>query len=149
MIPCKSRSPCIGFPRHLVGVTSLLQYKTFTRMQLLNNNNNKKTVWQFNEALTLSHVWSVTFVIPSCSWYTQLAVHIDAPILTISHNLKSSHPLKASFVEVNRSLTPANPFECHRPKLIIHLSRSSIRKPLAKANQLFVPIIPSDAISQS
>jgi hypothetical protein len=25
-------------------------------MQLLNNNNNKKTVWQFNEALTLSHV---------------------------------------------------------------------------------------------
>jgi len=64
MIPCKSRFPCIGFPRHLVGMTSLLQYKTFTRMQLLNNNNNnnnsnnnnKKMVWQFNEALTLSHV---------------------------------------------------------------------------------------------
>ena len=57
MIPCKSRSECIGFTRHLVGVTSLLQYKTFTRMQLLNNNNNnKKAVWQFNEALTLSHV---------------------------------------------------------------------------------------------
>jgi len=42
-------------------MTSLLQYKTFTRMQLLNNNNNnnnnnKKMVWQFNEALTLSHV---------------------------------------------------------------------------------------------
>ena len=32
MIPCKSRSPCIGFPRHLVGVTSLQQYKTFKRM---------------------------------------------------------------------------------------------------------------------
>jgi hypothetical protein len=29
------------------------------------------------------------------------------------------------------------------------LSRSSIRMPLAKANQLFVPVIPSDAISQS
>ena len=27
MIPCKSRFPCIGFPRHLVGVMSLLQYK--------------------------------------------------------------------------------------------------------------------------
>ena len=62
MIPCKGRFPCIGFPRHLVGMTSLQQYKTFTRMQLLNNNNNnnnnnnKKMVWQFNEALTLSHV---------------------------------------------------------------------------------------------
>ena len=40
MIPCKSTFPCIRFPRHLVGVTSLLQYKTFKRMQLLNNNNN-------------------------------------------------------------------------------------------------------------
>ena len=40
MIPCKSRFPCIEFPRHLVGVTSLQQYKTFKRMQLLNNNNN-------------------------------------------------------------------------------------------------------------
>jgi hypothetical protein len=150
MIPCKSRSPCIGFPRHLVGVTSLLQYKTFARMQLLNNNNKKKkTVWQFNEALTLSHVWSVTFVVHSCSWYKQLAVHIDAPILTISHNLKFGHPLKASFVEVNRSLTPANPFKCHQPKLINCLSRSSLRMPLAKANQLFVPVILSDAVSQS
>jgi len=91
----------------------------------------------------------VTLIVPLCSWYKQLAVHIDAPILTISHNLKSGHPLKASFVEVNRSLTPANPFECHQPKLIIHLSRSSIRKPLTKANQSFVPVIPSDAISQS
>jgi hypothetical protein len=32
MIPCKSRFPCIGFPRRLVGVTSLQQYKTFKRM---------------------------------------------------------------------------------------------------------------------
>jgi hypothetical protein len=40
MIPCKNRFLCIGFPKHLVGVTSLLQYKTFIRMQLLNNNNN-------------------------------------------------------------------------------------------------------------
>jgi len=150
MIPCKSRFPSIGFPRHLVGMTSLLQYKTFTRMQLLNNNNNnKKTVWQFNEALTLSHVWSVTFVIPSCSWYTQLVAHIYAPILTINHNLKFDHSFKTSFVEVNCSLTPAIPFECHQPKLINCLSRSSIRMPLAKANQFFVPVIPSDAISQS
>jgi hypothetical protein len=128
MIPCKSRFSCIGFPRHLVGMTSLLQYKTFTRMQLLNNNNNnnKKTVWQFNEVLTLSHAWSVTFVVPLCSWYTQLAVHIYAPILTISHNLYSDHSLMTSFVEVNCSLTPAIPFECHQPKLINHLSRSSI-----------------------
>ena len=155
MIPCKSRFPCIEFPRHLVGMTSLLQCKTCTRMQLLNNNNNnnKKTVWQFNEALTLSHVWSVTFVVPSCSWYTQLAVHIYAPILTINHNLKSSHSFKTSFVEVNCSLTSAIPFECHQPKLInclsrsfirnqpkliIHLSRSSIQMPLAEANQSFV-----------
>jgi len=152
MIPCKSRFPSIGFPRHLVDMTSLLQYKTFTRMQLLNNNNNnnnKKTVWQFNEALTLSHVWSVTFVVPSCSWYTQLTAHIRAPILTINHNLKSGHSFKTSFVEVNCSLTPAIPFECHQPKLINCLSWSSIRMPLTKANQLFVPVIPSDAISQS
>jgi hypothetical protein len=79
-------------------------------MQLLNNNNNnnnnnKKMVWQFNEALTLSHVQSVTFVVPSCSWNTQLAVHIYAPILTINHNLKSDHSFKTSFVEVNYSLT--------------------------------------------
>ena len=96
-------------------------------------------VWQLNEALT--------FITSSCTWYKQLVVHIDASILAINHNLKPGYPLKASFVEVNRSLTPANPFECHRPKLIIHLSRSSIRKPLAKANQLFVPDILSDAIS--
>jgi hypothetical protein len=126
MIPCKSRFPYIGFPRHLVGMTSLLQYKTFTRMQLLNNNNNKKMVWQFNEALTLSHVRSVTFVVPSCSWYTQLAVHIYTSILTINHNLKSGHSFKTSFVEVNYSLTPAISFECHQPKLISRLSRSSI-----------------------
>ena len=44
-------------------MTSLLQYKTFTRMQLLNNNNNnntnnnnKKMVWQFNEALYIDDV---------------------------------------------------------------------------------------------
>jgi len=126
MIPCKSRFPYIGFPRHLVGMTSLLQYKIFTRMQLLNNNNNKKMVWQFNEALTLSHVRSVTFVVPSCSWYTQLAVHIYTSILTINHNLKSGHSFKTSFVEVNCSLTPAISFECHQPKLISRLSRSSI-----------------------
>jgi hypothetical protein len=42
MIPCKSRFSCIGFPRHLIGVTSLLQYKTFIRMRLLNNNNDNK-----------------------------------------------------------------------------------------------------------
>jgi hypothetical protein len=150
MIPCKSRFPCIGFPRHLVGMTSLLQYKIFTRMQLLNNNNNnKKMVWQFNEALTLSHVWSVTFVVPSCSWYTQLAVHIYAPILTINHNLKSSYSFKTSFVEINCSLTPAIPFKCHQPKLINRLSRSSLRMPLAEANHSFIPVIHSDAISRS
>ena len=151
MIPCKSRFPCIGFPRHLVGMTSLLQYKTFTRMQLLNNNNNnnnnKKMVWQFNEALTLSHVWSVTFVVPSCSWYTQLAVYIYAPILPINYNLKSDHSFKTSFVEVNCSLTPAIPFERHQPKLINRLSRSSLRMPLAEANHSFIPFIHSDVIS--
>jgi hypothetical protein len=151
MIPCKSRFSCIGFPRHFVSMTSLLQYKTFTRMQLLNNNNNKnkKTVWQFNEALTLSHVRSVTFVVPSCSWYTQLAVHIYASTLTINHNLKSSHSFKTLFVEVNCSLTSAIPFECHQPKLINRLSRSSIQMPLAKTNHSFIPVIHSDAISQS
>jgi len=123
-------------------------------MQLLNNNNNnnnKKTVWQFNEALTLSHVRSVTFVVPSCSWYTQLAVYIYiyASILTINHNLKSGHSLKTSFVEVNCSLTPAIPFECHQPKLINRLSRSSIQMPLAKTNHSFIPVIHSDAINQS
>jgi hypothetical protein len=131
MIPCKIRFPCIGFSKNLVGMMSLLQHKTFTRMQLLNNNNNnnnnnKKTVLHFNEALTLSHVWSVTFVVPSCFWYTQLAVHIYAPILTINHNLKSDHSLKTSFVEVNCSLTPTIPFECDQPKLINRLSWSSI-----------------------
>jgi hypothetical protein len=150
MIPCKSRFPCIGFSRHLVDMTSLLQYKTFTRMQLLNNNNNnKKMVWQFNEALTLSHVWSVKFVVPSCSWYTQLAIHIYAPILTINHNLKSGHSFKILFVEVNYSLTPAIPFECYQPKLINRLFRSSIRMLLAETNQSFVPVIPSNAISRS
>jgi len=157
MIPWESRFPCIGFPRHLVGMTSLLQYKTFTRMQLLNNNNNnhnnnnnnKKMVWQFNEALTWSHVWSVTFVVPSCSWYTQLAVHIYAPILAINYNLKSGHSFKTSFIEVNYSLTSAIPFEFHQPKLINRLSRSSLRMPLAKANRSFIPVIHSDAISRS
>jgi hypothetical protein len=157
MIPCKSRFPCIGFPRHLVGMTSLLQYKTFTRMQLLNNNNNnhnnnnnnKKMVWQFNEALTLSHVWSVTFVVPSCSWYTQLVVHIYAPILAINYNLKSGHSFKTSFIEVNYSLTSAIPFEFHQPKLINRLSRSSLRITLAEANRSFIPVIHSDAISRS
>jgi hypothetical protein len=43
MIPCKSKFSCIGFPKHLIGMTSLLQYKIFSRMQLLNNNNEKKT----------------------------------------------------------------------------------------------------------
>jgi len=152
MIPCKSRFPCIGFPRHLVGMTSVLQYKTFTRMQLLNNNNNNnnnKMVWQFNEALILSHVWSVTFGVPSCSWYTQLAVHIYAPIFTINHNLKSGHSFKTSFVEVNCSLTPTIPFECHQPKLINRLSRSSIQMPLAKTNHSFILVIHSDASSQN
>ncbi|KAL9400797.1 hypothetical protein Peur_004646 [Populus x canadensis] len=151
MIPCKSKFSCIGFPRHLVGVMSLLQYKTFSRIQLLNNNNNnnKKTVLLFNKALTLSHVRSVTFVVPSCSWYTQLAIHIDVSILTISHNLKFGHPFKESFVEVNCSLTSAIPFECHQPKLIIRLSWSSIRMSLAKAIHSFVPVIHSAAISQS
>ena len=128
MIPCKSRFPCIRFPRHLVGMMSLLQYKIFTRMQLLNNNNNntnnnnKKMVWQFNKALTLSHVWSVTFVVSSCSWYTQLAVYIYTLILAINYNLKSGHSFKTSFVEVNYSLTSAIPFEFHQPKLINRLS---------------------------
>jgi hypothetical protein len=155
MIPCKSRFPCIGFSRHLVGMTSLLQYKTFTRMQLLNNNNNnddnnnKKMVWQFNEALTLSHVWSVTFVVPSCSWYTQLAVYIYTLILAINYNLKSGHSFKTSFVELNYSLTPAIPFEFHQPKLINRLSRSSLWMLLAEANRSFIPVIHSDAISRS
>ena len=154
MIPCKSRFPCIGFPRHLVGMTSLLQYKTFTKMQLLNNNNNnnnnnKKMVWQFNETLRLSHVWSVTFVVPSCFWYTQLAVYIYAPILAINYNLKSDHSFKTSFIEVNYSLTPAIPFEFHQPKLINCLSWSSLRMPLAEANCSFIPVIHSDAISRS
>jgi hypothetical protein len=150
MIPCKSRFPCIGFHRHLVRMMSLLQYKTFTRMQLLNNNNKKKkTIWQFNEALTLSHVRNVTFVVPSCSWDTQLVIHIYEPILNINHNLKSGHSFKTLFVEVNCSLTPAIPFECHQPKLINRLSQSSIQMPLAKTNHSFVPVIHSDAISQS
>jgi hypothetical protein len=68
----------------------------------------------------------VTFVVPSCTWYKQLVVHIDAPILAIGHNLKFGYPLKASFAEVNRSLTPAIHFGCHQPKLINRLSRSSI-----------------------
>jgi len=134
-------------------------------------------VWQFNEALTLSHVWSVIFVVPSYSWYTQLAVHIYAPILATNYNLKSGHSFKTSFIEVNYSLTPAVLFEFHQPKLInrlsrsslrmplaeanrsfilvIHpklinrLSRSSLRMPLAEANHLFVPVIPSNAISRS
>jgi len=79
----------------------------------------------------------MTLVVPSCFWYKQLVVHIDVPILTISHNLKSGHPLKASFTEVNRSLTPAIHFECHQPKLINHLSWSSIRMPSTEANQPF------------
>ena len=114
-----------------------------------NNNNNKKMVWQFNEALTLSHIWSVTFVVPLCSGYTQLAVHIYAPILAINYNLKSGHSFKTSFVEVNYSLTPAIPFKFHQPKLINGLSRSSLWMPLAKANRSFIPVIHSDAISQS
>jgi hypothetical protein len=140
MIPCKSRFLCIWFPRLLVGITSLLQYKIFTRMQLLNNNNNnnnnnnKKMVWQFNEALTLSHVWSVTF----CSSFMYLVyVTCSTYICTNSynhHNLKSGYSFKISFVEVNCSLTPAIPFECHQPKLINRLSRSSLRMLLAKAN---------------
>jgi hypothetical protein len=117
-------------------------------MQLLYINN-KKTDWQFNEVLTLSHAWSVTFVVPSCSWYTQLAVYIYAPILTISYNLKSGHSLTTSFVEVNCSLTPAIPFECHQPKLINCLSQSSIQMPLAKTNHSFVPVIHLNAISQN
>jgi hypothetical protein len=78
-------------------------------------------VWQLNEALT--------FIISSCTWYKQHVVHIDAPILTINHNLKPDYPLKASFAEVNRSLTPV--------------------MPLAEANQSFIPVIHSDAISRS
>jgi hypothetical protein len=91
----------------------------------------------------------MTFVVPSCTWYKQLVVHIDAPILAISHNLKSGHPLKASFAEVNRSVTPAIHFGCHQPKLIIYLSWSSIWMPFAEANQLFIPVIPSDVITRS
>jgi len=46
----------------------------------------------------------VTFIVPSCTWYKQLVVHIDAPILAINHNLKFGYPLKAWFAKVNRSL---------------------------------------------
>ena len=62
-------------------------------------------VWQLNETLT--------FIISSCTWYKQLVVHIDAPILAINHNLKPAYPLKASFAEVNRSLTLVIHFGCH------------------------------------
>jgi len=62
-------------------------------------------VWQLNEALT--------FIISSCTWYKQLVVHINAPVFAINHNLKPSYPLKASFAEVNRSLTPVILFGCH------------------------------------
>jgi hypothetical protein len=71
----------------------------------------------------------VTYVVPLCTWYERLVVHINAQIIVISHNLKSGYPLKASFVEVNRSLAPTIHFGCHQPKLINHLSRSSIRMP--------------------
>ena len=54
-----------------------------------------------------------------------------------------------SFTEVNRSVTPTIHFECHQPKLNIYLSRSSIRMPFSEANQSFVLVIPSDAISRS
>jgi len=38
---------------------------------------------------------------------------VDAPIFAINHNLKPDYPLKASFAEVNRSLTPIIHFGCH------------------------------------
>jgi hypothetical protein len=91
----------------------------------------------------------MTFVVPLCTWFERLVVHINASILAINHNLKFGYPLKASFAEVNRSLAPAIHFGCHQPKLINRLSRSSIQIPLAEANQPFVPVIRSDAISQS
>ena len=75
----------------------------------------------------------MTFVVPSCTWYKQLIVHIDAPILAFNHNHKIGYPLKASFAKVNSSLTPDRP----------------LRMPSAKANQPFVPIIHPNAISRS
>ena len=121
----------------------------------------------FQLPLTLSHVWGMTFVVPSCTWYKQLIVHIDAPILAFNHNHKIGYPLKASFAKVNSSLTSTVHFGCHQPKLINHLSRSStrmplaeaeaiiplsrssIRMPLAEANQSFVLVIHLDAFSRS
>jgi hypothetical protein len=91
----------------------------------------------------------MTFVVPLCTWFERFVVHINASILATSHNLKISYHLKASFAEVNRSLALAIHFGCHQPKLINRLSRSSIQIPLAEANQPFVPVIRSDAISQS
>jgi len=78
-------------------------------------------VWEFNEALTLSHVRSMTFMVSSFTWYNQLVVHINAPIFfffAINHHLKPGYPLKASFAEVNHSHTPVIHFGCHQPKLI-------------------------------
>jgi len=62
-------------------------------------------IWQLNEALT--------FIIFSCTWYKQHVVHVDAPIFAINHNFKLGYPLKASFAEVNHSLTPVIHFGCH------------------------------------
>jgi hypothetical protein len=55
-----------------------------------------------------------------------------------------------SFVaEANQSFVSVIPFEFHQPKLINHLSWSSLWMPLVEANRSFIPVIHSDDISRS
>jgi hypothetical protein len=68
-------------------------------------------VWEFNEALTLSHVRSMTFMVSSFTWYNQLVVHINAPILF--------------FLQSTIILNPAILLRHHLLRLIIHTPRSS------------------------
>jgi hypothetical protein len=68
-------------------------------------------VWEFNEALTLSHVRSMTFMVSSFTWYNQLVVHINAPIFF--------------FLQSTIILNPAILLRHHLLRLIIHTPRSS------------------------
>jgi hypothetical protein len=69
-------------------------------------------VWEFNEALTLSHVRSMTFMVSSFTWYNQLVVHINAPIFFF-------------FLQSTIILNPAILLRHHLLRLIIHTPRSS------------------------
>ena len=68
-------------------------------------------VWEFNEALTLSHVRSMTFMVSSFTWYNQLVVHINAP--------------NFFFLQSTIILNPAILLRHHLLRLIIHTPRSS------------------------